>query len=282
MAGLHEAVIGARIGYVGPNSYIFNGSIAHNGLYGFKHAAIGQPNGDEDDLMDREEAKASGNSVDDPSADWINPKALGMESSEELTQWWMKIIRRLGIEDLLFTRTLNMTIDPEEFPGLAENILNARQVIEARLDASPDEKDLVYFFDFYTYNVNASVGSNVIFGEPTDQTFALNSLAENDYVRRVLEESGLTERFQEIGLQVARTLVDLFSDMELGHPIFEQYSFVGLDDLENLKPLLERAERCPVSKLPEDDKAELISLTFQLIVERHRLGFITEKFNKTW
>ncbi|MBT3906694.1 MAG: cyclic nucleotide-binding domain-containing protein [Rhodospirillaceae bacterium] len=280
LAGLHEAVIGSRIGYVGPESYIFNGSIAHNILYGLKHAAIGQPSGDGDDLMDRTEAVASGNSADDPSADWINPKILGMESSEELTQWWMKIIRRLGIEDLLFTRALNMQIDPAEFPGLAESILNARHVIEERLEESPDVKDLVHFFDYDSYNVNASVGSNVIFGEPTDQAFALNSLGENDYVSRVLEESGLTERFQEIGLQVARTLVDLFSDMELGHPIFEQYSFVGLDDLENLKPLLERAERCALSELPADDQKELISLTFQLIVERHRLGFITEEIQQ--
>ena len=81
LASPHESVIGARIGYVGSDSYIFNGSIAHNILYGLKHAAVGEGKGDESELIDQAESLASGNSVDDPSADSINPQSLGLEIS---------------------------------------------------------------------------------------------------------------------------------------------------------------------------------------------------------
>jgi putative ABC transport system ATP-binding protein len=280
LAGLHESVIGARIGYVGPDSYIFNGSVADNILYGLKHAAIGSPKGESEELIDPVEALASGNSADDPSSDWIDPKFLGMNSPEELTKWWMRIVHELGIDDLLLSRALNMQVDAVEFPELADKVLQTRKVIKKKLEAETELQGLVHSFDYESFNVNASVGSNIIFGEPIGPTFALNTLGGNAYVRSVLNECCLTERFEQIGLQTARTMVELFSDMAPGHPTLEKFSFINSDELEKFKSVLERADKCALPELPEKDRHELISLTFQLIVDRHRLGFITAEIQQ--
>jgi ABC-type phosphate transport system ATPase subunit len=92
-----------------------------------------------------------------------------------------------------------------------------------------------------------------------------------------LDDCKLTKQFREIGLQVAATLIDMFDGMSSDEPIFEQYSFVDDDSLQDLKRVVAIAKREGAESLSEEDNAQLISLTFQLVVERHRLGHINDE-----
>ncbi|MCH6590111.1 MAG: cyclic nucleotide-binding domain-containing protein [Proteobacteria bacterium] len=280
LSTMHEAVIGSRIGYAGPDSYIFDGTIAHNVLYGLKHAPTSEPEMDDKRRRAYKESVASGNSTDDIDAEWIDFKLLGMSGTAELKEWWVRVIQALEIEDALYTRALNMSLDAESHPGLADGVLQARERIARRLEETPDLAGLVHAFDFDTYNVNASVGENLMFGEPVTAEFAFENLGENPYVRRILEECGLTLRFQEIGLKAAATMVDMFNDLSPDEPLFEEYSFVNEEALQALKHVSSRAKREGLDALSEAERSHLMSLTCQLIVGRHRLGLIEDDMQR--
>ena len=68
LADLPEAVTGRRIGYVGPNPYLFSTTVRDNLFYGLRHRPNSAP---DPDVPERKryisEAVASGNSTDDPT-----------------------------------------------------------------------------------------------------------------------------------------------------------------------------------------------------------------------
>jgi len=169
-----------------------------------------------------------------------------------------------------------MGFDPQVQPKLADGILEAHELIAKRLYESAELAGLVHPFDYNTYNVNASVGSNFIYGEPIGSEFSFDTLGANDYVRSILAECSIEETFVEIGNKVAITMVKLFKDISPDHPLFDQFSFLDEETLQQLQHVIARVEKSGLDVLSEDERSQLISLTFQLIVDRHRLGLIDE------
>jgi putative ABC transport system ATP-binding protein len=277
LPSLHESVTGRRIGYAGPDSYVFDGSIGYNVFYGLKHQPIDIPEEDAERANDLKDALAAGNSPHDINANWINHADAGVTNHLELLGWWHQTLHAVELEDFMYARAMNMTIDPADNPNLAEDIVRARQCVLERIRTDSALAGLLHPFDFEEYNVSATVGANLIFGEATNLDFALNNLGQNAFVHKILDDCGLTKQFREIGLQVAATLIDMFDGMSSDEPIFEQYSFVDDDSLQDLKRVVAIAKREGAESLSEDDNAQLISLTFQLVVERHRLGHINDE-----
>ncbi len=275
-SALPQAVTGSAIGYAGPESYVFDGTIEDNMLYGLKHAPAQKEEMKGNSSFDVKEALASGNSTDDSTADWVDYQSLGLSEKRELRNWLLKVIRGVELEGSLAARFLNMEFDPGKNPELAERLLEARRHIAAKISANPEYAALVYPFKDDAYNSNASVAENLVFGTPVNDQFDFKALGGDSYVRSILDRSHLTDRFVEIGQKSAATLVELFGNLSPDQPLFEQYSFVDVDTLQKLKDLLIRIERGGLGSLGEDDKALLISLTFQLVVDRHRFGLIDE------
>ncbi len=276
LAELPEAVTGAAIGYAGPESYIFDGTVEDNLLYGIKHTQ--KPNGeivDEDDFAYRE-SLASGNSVDDANGDWIDYEQLGLTNEHELNDWVFRVIRAVELDGLLAARSLGMGMDVEKHQELAERLVEARSLIASKLKQQSNGAELIRPFAFDRYNANASVAANLVFGEPVGDTFEFRTLGSNALVRSVLDECDLTGRFVNIGQKLAETLIDLFGDMSPDQPLFETFSFVDKDTLQKLKIITTNVNRDGYDALEEDEKTLLISLTFQIIVDRHRFGFIDE------
>ncbi|PPR64102.1 MAG: putative ABC transporter ATP-binding protein [Alphaproteobacteria bacterium MarineAlpha4_Bin2] len=278
LTNMHESVIGRRVGYAGPDSYIFDGTIGYNVFYGLKHQPVTPPkDNDPQRIKDRKDAIAAGNSSHDIDADWVNYADAGVSDRDELFAWWHRALVAVEMEDFMYGRAMNMIIDPDRKPMLADNVVRARRRVQERIQLDTTLSDLIHPFDFEKYNVSATVGANLIFGEAVDEKFSINKLGNNEFVRDVLDDCELTDRFEEIGLQVAATLLDMFDGMSSDDPIFEQYSFVDDDSLQELKRIVALAKREGSATLMDDDRSQLISLTFQLVVERHRLGHIDDE-----
>lgn len=273
---LHEAVIGKRVGYAGPDSYVFDGTIGYNVFYGLKHQPVVLPEDDPEREKDRIEAASSGNSAHDIQAEWIDYGDARVSSHEELLAWWYQTLHAVELEDFMYGRAMNMTIDADANPELAANIVRARHRVLERMRDDSTLADLIHPFDFDEYNVSATVGANLIFGVSVDGQFSLKNLGGNDFVRSILDACDLTNRFRDIGIQVAATLIDMFDGMSSDAPIFEQFNFVDDDSLQELKRIVALAKRDGNDALNEVDNARLISLTFELVVERHRLGHIDD------
>ena len=78
-------------------------------------------------------------------------------------------------------------------------------------------EDWVERFDPATYNRNATLAENLLFGTPVRRVFDMENLAANAYVRQVLRETGLDELLLRTGHKVAETMVELFSGLPPGH-----------------------------------------------------------------
>jgi len=271
LAEMHETVIGARIGYAGPDSYVFDGTICENVLYGINHAPDEEGEVTGEGARLRDESIASGNSPFSIDVDWVDYEALGLKDRSELSEWILKVIHGLEIQDSFYNRALTMGIDPAAHPEIAEGALKARERISDKLRSDHELADLMNPYDFEKYNTSSTVAANIIFGEPVGDTFAVNTLGENEYARGILDQCGLTEEFQKKGLQVAESMVDMFGDLAGDQPLFEQYSFVDEDSLQGLKLLTIKAERDGFDGISEEEKNQLMALTMQLVIERHRL-----------
>ena len=89
----------------------------------------------------------------------------------------------------------------------------------------------------------ASVAENLLFGTPVGPVFAYRRAGrERAMCWRCWSETGLIEEFIEVGAQIAETMVELFADLPPGHEFFEQFSFIGAEDLPEFQPIVMRGE----------------------------------------
>ena len=274
-----EAVTGRRVAYVSQEVNLVAGTVRDNLLYSLKHRPAPRADGvlAESRAKDVREARLSGNSEHDPNADWIDYAGAGVANPEELEARALDVLAIADMEEDVFELGLRGNVDPARAPDLASRILDARNALHERLGRS-SSGSLVELFDREAYNANMSVAENLVFGTPRGAEFAMDSLAGNSYVQRVLEKTGLMDRFLSIGASVAELMIELFADVEPGSEMFERYSFIHADDLPRFRALLARSGGGALRSLDADDRVLLLSLPFMLIPARHRLGLIDDAF----
>ncbi len=280
LAALPESVIGRRMAYVGQNAFIFSGSVGDNLFYGLRHRPMREYEYDEAGRQAREReqaaAIAASNSPDDIRADWTDYSAAGVSDAEGLADKALEIAQACKLDEDIYRLGLRGQVDPGDYPDLVERVLAARHRLRDRL-REPDFVDLVQPFDRDRYNTNMTVAENLLFGTARDAELALEQLASQADVRQVLDEVGLTVEMVEIGKQVAETMIELFADVDPDSELFEQFSFISADNLPEFRKLVMRAEEQGIENLEEDDRIQLLSLTFKLIPAQHRLGLIGEQ-----
>ena len=275
---LPEAATGRRMGYVGPAAFVFNTSLKENILLGAMHQPMKTATAAVIDLDEKKRnlrnAELSGNSLDDLEADWIDYKAIGVNSEVELREKLLDLLKIVDLDDDVYTLGLRGTIKSSENKELAARILTARKALQSRLQ-KPEISQSVELFDSEKFNTNASVAENLLFGTPVGDEFILEKIAENQYVRKILREVDLEDEFVRLGRDVASTMVELFSDLPADHEYFSQYSFIASDDLPDFQILLGRADRLGLDSMEVEDRDRFLALPFKLIPARHRLGLIT-------
>jgi len=279
MLTLPEYVTGRQLGYVDQDAYVRSGSIRDNLFYGLKHHPQGEASTSEESLRKRHESELSGNSLHDISVDWLDQGVLSSGIKDELLHRAMQALRDVDLEDDILSIGLRSTIDPVAQPKLASNILRARNLIQQRMKSSKFE-GLVETWDIDSYNNNASVGENILFGTPVDDTFAIETLGKNELVLAVLGKVGLYNDFVEMGRKVASLMVELFQDLPPGHEFFERFSFIGADDLPIFQVILNASASDGVSALSEEQRVQLLQLPFKLTRSKHRLGLIDDDMEK--
>lgn len=276
LGSLSFAASGRLIGYVGPTTHLFSASIRENLLLGLRHRPDGGA-GSDDEARARaiEEARRSGNCELDIAADWIDYAQAGVEDAAALERRLLEAVRIVGLDRDLYRFGLRSRLDPEHHPDAAERFLEARRRFDQRL-AAEGLTALVERFDPERYNDNASIAANLLFGTAIGTTFANGALAENAYVRQVLDKSGLTEDLVRTGHRLAEMVVELFGELPPGHVLLEELELVSGDDVANLERILKRVELSGLEQLPTADRTRLLALALRLVAARDRLGLIDE------
>ncbi|GJE57414.1 ABC transporter ATP-binding protein [Methylobacterium thuringiense] len=186
------------------------------------------------------------------------------------------LLKLSGLDALIYARGLEGTIDPDDEPAAAAAIVAARSAVREALAAQGMAR-LVEPFDPALYNHQAAVGENILFGEAVGPTFSEERLARHPYLRAVLEAEGLTRTFVEMGLSIARSTVEIFSDLPDDHPLFDAFSLFParergfFEDLIARQPDGRSRRRGPAG---QRDRERLIGLTLRYSETRHRFGLI--------
>src|SRR3546814_19799806 len=72
------------------------------------------------------------------------------------------------------------------------------------------------------------------------------------------------------------TMVSIFADLPPGHPFFEQFSFIGDDDLPEFRTIVTRVDKAGIAALDPASRQLLLGLPFNYVEARHRLGLVDD------
>ncbi len=272
-----EAITGRRFAYVGQNAFMFNGSVIDNLCYALKHQPL--PLDDAaltpERRQERELAEIAGNSPHRYDDDWIDLAALGLDSEDQLIARIIEVLECVELDEEIHQFGLQAFVDQSADAELAGRIMQARAQLRDRLK-DPAVARLVEPFDRDRYNLNMAVSENLLFGTVYGEGANADRIIEQAGIQRIIDETGLSQTFLEAGAQITEIMLDLFSDVEPGSELFEQFSFISADDLPEFNQLLNDIRQQGLENLPQPSQRRLMSLPLKLIVARHRLGLITE------
>lgn len=279
ISNLPEAVTGRRVGYVPSEVALFYGSLGDNLLYGLKHVPLQEKDYEGEALKKRQwniaEARNSGNSELDINADWIDYEAAGAKDREELIFRVMETLKTVGLSSDVMNFGLRGTVDPVTRPDLADKILAARKELKSRLSRKPYD-EMVELFDPKVYANQATIGENLLFGTAMGEELGGGHFFKNKYLHKVLADAGLEEKLYHIGREMASTAIELFADLDPGHPFFEQLSFMTAEEMPEYQTVLSRLKEVDFADVSQSDRQQFIRLTFGYIEPRHRMGLLND------
>lgn len=112
---------------------------------------------------------------------------------------------------------LRSTIDPLTDLHLAARIVELRHVLRAELEKE-NLSGLIAPFELESYNSEATVGENLLFGTMRDSSQSIRTVIESEYFRSLMRETGLVKTLFEMGYTIAENIVEIFADLPGDHP----------------------------------------------------------------
>ena len=277
---LAQATLGKKIAYVGPEAYLFNGSVFDAMVYPLKRQPV-QEGGGQLDRQARREAELTGNSVYDVNANWIDSGQAECADEDELRRSVLAALRLVALDGDIYEFGLLSHQSKADNPHLAARVLEARRALRDRSDGG-EAVDFIEWFDSEGYSTNRSVLDNVVFGSIRGGTLSPAELAAHPLIVSIIKRVGLAEDFLDLGKVLAETMVELFGNDQADAETIERFSFISIDELPRYRQMLANLELLggSTAHLSRQDAADLSTLPFQLIVARHRLELITEGIQK--
>lgn len=275
--GMDETGAGRQVAYAGADAFFFPVDIRTNLLYGLRTQQRSvDPAGAPDSRRLLRELQRSGNPPLDARQDWTDYGALGTADAAGILERIIEVLSIVGLENDVYQFGLQSRLDPAANGVVAERIVEARLALHERL-AQPGLEGLVERFDPDTYNRNASIAENILFGTSLDPVLQPPNLPMLPHFRRAMAEEGLEKHLVAMGLSIAETMVEMFSTLPPDHPFFEEYGFIPAASLPQFQQLIRRAR---TGSLTFADRAALAGLPMPYVDARHRLGILNPEITE--
>lgn len=234
-----------NVGMVAQHPFIFNGTVRENLLYSC------------DALTLQGGACAAGES---PSLDKI-----------------IEHIQQVGLFLDVLSFGLRFTVDPEEYPELAEAVIHARH--ELREQYGEDLAADIEPFDKNEYSRYSSVVANITAGASSNPEYALETLHGKEFFRTFLDEQELTEPLITLGADLTARTVDIFNSMpdknsgEMLEDVLKN-SPITPENFDDCKTVAEHLERG--QDLHEGERALMLELALAASPGKHKLVHLSE------
>lgn len=275
-----ESVTGRRIAYASSDTYFFHATLRDNLLYGLKHAPLTKVEYDGPGAVRRKwevtEARLAGNPDLDLNSDWVDYAAAGATGPHDLFKVIRPVLDAVMMSQDILGMALRSNVDTTLHSDLTERIVELRHALRQRLK-DVDLEGLVIPFEPDAYNVQATVGENLLFGTLKRPMMTNRKLAAHPYFRQLFRETGLNLDLYKMGLEIAENTVELFRDLPPDHPFFQQLTFMTADDLPDYEALIKKLDGRPFDAVSPEDRISIIRLSFSYIEPRHRFGLLTDE-----
>lgn len=269
LAGLHQAVIAARIGRATSRPVLFQGTFGSNVMMPLRP----RPHPGQAPSEPEREAIRAGNSPDRLDADWTDPGLAGFDDPAEIRHWWTQLIEGMGSGSALFRRGMDQVVDPEAHAELVARLLDLRPKVQAAVEASEHAR-YAYLFRADAYNPALPVAENLLFATPR-RPISAELLAEQTEFMRLLRKLGLDDSLVRLTQDVVDMLRQTFGIDGTDHPLFRK---LGLDSAtyEAAIALVERTRERGAEGLAPSEIALLLAVPFGISAEQIGPAFTEE------
>jgi putative ABC transport system ATP-binding protein len=271
---IHQVTLANSIGYAHSKPHIMQGTLGENILLPLKNKPIELAEDPADVISFREKAEQSGNSIDHFDSDWIDPTVAGLESSDEIREWWFELVRAMGIDDFMVRRALRSLIVYEGHQELAEAIVRLRPEIATRI-AQAGLDDVVHSFHPDKFNQVSPLGSNLLYALPT-RMLTQESLSKDENFLRIIKEQGIGEELLQMSITLVENLTATFGKDGTDHPLFRRLN-LDEDLYHRLGAIINKRRELGDAELPSDDYALMLTVPFAFSAEQMGPAF-TDSF----
>jgi putative ABC transport system ATP-binding protein len=267
---LHQLVIAARIGYAHSRPYLFDGTLGDNLLMPLKPGPRGASAEVSQSDRKRFEALRTGNSIDNPGEDWLDPEIAGLSDAEDIRGWWFNLAEAMGTDDIMFRLMLGSRFDADLHPNLTKRLVALREQVHETLEER-GLAALVNRFDPETFNPSIPLGGNLMFASPKRDISQRGLAAEREFLA-LISEVGLAEQGIAISQTLIETLHQTFGMDGTKHPLF---TALGIEEelYEQLVDIAMRRRDKGDKAITQEEFALLLTVPFAFTAEQIGPGF---------
>ena len=262
---IHQETLSNSIGYAHSNPHILEGTLGDNLLLPFKNKPLDSMDLHPSATSFQADAEMSGNSIDPFDVDWVDPTVAGLQSSDEIRDWWFQLVEAMGIDDFMVRRALRSPLDPATHQKLADAIVQLRPEIAKRLTAAGLD-DVVHAFHPDKFNPVSPLGSNLLYAMPTRPLTQL-SLSQDDSFLRIVREQGISDELMQMSAALVENLIATFGKDGTDHPLFRR---LNLDEAlyQRLAEIAKHRREVGDAGLLSDDYALMLTVPFAFSAEQ--------------
>ncbi|KZL18495.1 ABC transporter ATP-binding protein/permease [Pseudovibrio sp. WM33] len=280
-----EATLGRQIAYVGGHLHVWTGTIRDNLFYGLRHRPQEKVEYEGSDLRKRQrqlkEAAMTLNPYFDLKARWEDYELADAGSMQELEDKALELCKVAGFSRDLYLLGVETVINPNETEelngGLMPKLVEARKALREKIQNDTKLQNLVEFWDPEKFNMSANLAQNLFFASPKEHFMTIEHVPTDPQISAFLKETGFDVLLADIGLKIAKTMVELFADVSADSDLLNRYSFISREDLPEFARIVnEQKGEQRRKRLKDVDRARLIALALKLIPAKHRLGVLDD------
>ncbi|GFK93791.1 Putative multidrug export ATP-binding/permease protein [Fundidesulfovibrio magnetotacticus] len=235
VAAMAKSDLAENMGFVPQHPFIFEGSIKENLLYSVNARFV---------------SKGLDPADNEPSLDRL-----------------IEVTQQVGLFLDVLRFGLNTVFKKGRKEHLVAKIIAIREAYYA--DQGEELRGLVEFFDEGRYLHHSSVAANILFGNPNQEAWLPENLADNPDFLRFLDEANLTLLLLELGRDLTVQTVDILKNVPDADATFFEQTPVLPEEFESYAQLAERLERAKVMDQDEQGKAMLLRLALRFAPGRH-------------
>ncbi|GAA0783867.1 ABC transporter transmembrane domain-containing protein [Roseibium denhamense] len=278
---LTDSTLGREIAYVGGAVHVWTGTIRDNLYYGLRHRPLTEPEREGEALKEYKrrvnEAKQTKNPLYDLEAEWEDLELAGVSDLSGLDYKALSLLEAVGLDNDIYRLGLQSRFDPSMNDEFAGEILRVRKTLAERIENEPALGGLVERWNLGTFNASASLAENLFFAVPSDPEITMDEVPELPEVKAFLADTGFDKELQNIGIKIAETMLELFSNVSGDSGLLGAYSFITQDELPEFDRIVRIAKSGQQRPgLTDADRTRLTALAFKLVPARHRLGVMTD------